>query len=229
MSTTSPALRGGLPEEDGDLDAFAAATVSAFASPRRSLPASAPPQAADTTSGPSRPQPPATARPEPEPREAPPAVQLPVAASVQNTTTGCTINVSTDVRARFAHYQLVQKVETGHEPTNAVVVRRAVLHVQKEQLFGQLLMLLRQGQQEIQEEDLDPDGLFGEAPERRTERGRVKDSTQQSFRPSWRELAVIDALTARHGFPSRSDFLTAVLDSFLPALPKARTRTQGTR
>ncbi|BBG20723.1 hypothetical protein RVR_P1106 (plasmid) [Actinacidiphila reveromycinica] len=227
MSTTSPALRGGLPEKDGDLDAFAAATVTAFAPPRRSLPASAPAQAADTPTGPPSTQPAATA--EPEPREAPPAAQLPVAASVPNTTTGCTINVSADVRARFAHYQLVQKVETGHEPTNAVVVRRAVLHVQKEKLFGQLLTWLRQGQQEIQEEDLDPDGLFGEAPERRTERGRVKDSTQQSFRPSRRELAVIDALTARHGFPSRSDFLTAALDSFLPALPKAKTRTQSTR
>ncbi|MFD1277887.1 hypothetical protein ACFQ51_55810 [Streptomyces kaempferi] len=52
----------------------------------------------------------------------------------------------------------------------------------------------------------------------------MKDSTQQSFRPSRQELAVYDGYAAAHGFDNRSDFLDAVLGGFLPALPAAPRR-----
>ncbi|MET7552172.1 hypothetical protein ABZS94_42175 [Streptomyces sp. NPDC005500] len=139
----------------------------------------------------------------------------------------CTIMVSSDVRRRFAQYQLAQKMTTGHEPTNAVVVRRAVLHVKKHDLFGSLREALRHRRQPVQEEDSDPDGLFGEVPARRTARGSVKDSRQQSFRPSSRELAVIDALASAYAFPNRSDFLNSALDAFLPPLPNDSPRRRA--
>ncbi|HEX5567932.1 MAG TPA: hypothetical protein VFY14_13570 [Streptomyces sp.] len=133
--------------------------------------------------------------------------------------TQCTIMVSATVRDRFARYQLARKTEKGTEPTNAVVVRRAVLHARRHDLFPQLLETVRHRAQPLDDEDHDPDDLFGAVPGRRVERGRIKDSVQQSFRPSYQELAVIDAITAAYGFPSRSDFLDAALDAFLPPLP----------
>ncbi|MFD8384279.1 hypothetical protein ACFV2X_38155 [Streptomyces sp. NPDC059679] len=140
--------------------------------------------------------------------------------------TQCTIMVSTSVRDRFAHYQLTKKME-GREPTNAIVVRRAVLHARKNDLFSQLLEKVRHRQQPVDDEDHDPDGIFGEVPGRRAERGRMKDSVQQSFRPSYQELEVIDTITAAYRFPSRSDFLDAALDAFLPPLPASgRSRTR---
>ncbi|NUP35751.1 MAG: hypothetical protein HOY76_01690 [Streptomyces sp.] len=134
--------------------------------------------------------------------------------------------VSGSVRERFAHYQLTKKMQTGKEPTNAVVVRRAVLNARKNDLFAQLLEQVRHRQQPVEEEDHDPDGLFGEVPGRRAERGRMKDSVQQSFRPSYQELEVIDAMTTAYGFPSRSDFLDAALDAFLPPLPAGKNRAR---
>jgi hypothetical protein len=161
----------------------------------------------------------------PQPREVS-AVQIRNLGEAGQRATQCTVMVSVSVRDRFAHYQLTKKME-GREPTNAVVVRRAVLHARKNDLFAQLLEKVRHRQQPVEDEDHDPDGLFGEVPGRRAERGRVKDSVQQSFRPSYQELEVIDAITSAYGFPSRSDFLHAALDAFLPPLPtpgKTRSR-----
>ncbi|MFD6416179.1 hypothetical protein [Streptomyces sp. NPDC060194] len=134
--------------------------------------------------------------------------------------------VSSQVRKRFAAYQLAQKLSTGHEPTNAVVVRRAVLHAKKHDLFATLLESVRHRQQPVQDADFDPDNIFGDVPARRTERGAVKDGRQQSFRPSKQELAVIDGFTTAYGFPNRSDFLNGALDAFLPALPEGRGRSR---
>ncbi|MFI0822277.1 hypothetical protein ACH4TX_42110 [Streptomyces sp. NPDC021098] len=177
---------------------------------------------------------PASAAPAIERTPAPaPADRQPTTVQIRNLgepgqrATQCTIMVSSSVRDRFAHYQLTKKMQTGKEPTNAIVVRRAVLHARKNDLFAQLLEKVRHQQQPVEDEDHDPDGLFGEVPGRRAERGRMKDSVQQSFRPSYQELEVIDAITKAYGFPSRSDFLDAALDAFLPALPasgKARGR-----
>lgn len=164
--------------------------------------------------------------PAPDTDRQPATVQIRNLGEAGQRATQCTVMVSTSVRDRFAHYQLAKKME-GREPTNAIVVRRAVLHARKNDLFAQLLEKVRHRQHPVEDEDHDPDGLFGEVPGRRAERGRVKDSVQQSFRPSYQELEVIDAITAAYGFPSRSDFLDAALDAFLPSLPppgKSRTR-----
>ncbi|WP_328891948.1 hypothetical protein [Streptomyces sp. NBC_00316] len=239
-STRTPRKRGGLPDDDG-LKAFASAASNAFQAPpvRRRAPTPDPP-APEAAPAPA----PASANAvEPEPVQ--PAVAKPASRSAEPTVVvevqvpqlgergqeagQCTIMVSSDVRKRFAHYQLTQKMTTGHEPTNAVVVRRAVLHVKKHDLFDSLRENLRHRRQPVQEEDSDPDGLFGEVPARRTARGSVKDSRQQSFRPSSRELAVIDALASAYAFPNRSDFLNGALDAFLPPLPDdgPRRRASG--
>ncbi|WP_344406923.1 hypothetical protein [Streptomyces longisporus] len=135
--------------------------------------------------------------------------------------------VDLEVRRRFEHYQTAQRLATGHEPTNAIVVRRAFLHAKRHSLFHQLRETVRHQQHTLTEEDDDPDGLFGDVPTRRVERGRTKSRTQQSFRPSGRELAVYDAYSSHHGFPNRSDFLNELLDAFLPPLPSAPKRTAG--
>ncbi|MFD9442454.1 hypothetical protein ACFWBR_30500 [Streptomyces sp. NPDC060006] len=134
--------------------------------------------------------------------------------------------VESQVRKRFTHYQTAVKLETGSEPTNAVVVRRAFLHVKKNNSWNILRERARHRQHPVTEEDNDPDGLFGDVPARRVDRGSVKNSTQQSFRPSRQELAVYDAFAAAHGFDNRSDFLDAVLDAFLPDLPTSRRSTR---
>ncbi|WP_405535333.1 hypothetical protein OG426_55365 (plasmid) [Streptomyces canus] len=136
----------------------------------------------------------------------------------------CLIMVDWDVRRRFEQYQTAQKLATGHEPTNAVVIRRAFLHAKRNDLFAQLRETARHQQHPVSEEDLDPDGLFGDVPARREQRGRVKSRTQQSFRPSGRELAVYDAYSNGYTFDNRSDFLNAVLDAFLPQLPASPKR-----
>jgi hypothetical protein len=139
--------------------------------------------------------------------------------------TQCTVNVHAGVRARFAAYQLAKKVEAGAEPTNAVVVRRAVLHARKFNLFAQMLETVRHEQTPAEAEDDDPDGLFGDVVGRRAERGRVRQVAQLPFRPSYRELAVIDAMAAAYGFANRSEFLNAALDEFLPLLQDKRRRS----
>ncbi|MFE2473153.1 hypothetical protein [Streptomyces mirabilis] len=154
------------------------------------------------------------------------AVEIPVASTISAGTdlTQCTVMVERQVRKRFELYQTNLRAQTGWEPTNAVVVRRAFLHAMKNDLWGELRERTRHRQQPVSEEDYDPDGLFGDVPARRVDRGAVKDSTQQSFRPSRQELAVYDGYAAAHGFDNRSDFLDAVLDGFLPALPTAARR-----
>ncbi|SFT21535.1 hypothetical protein [Streptomyces sp. ok210] len=236
-SIRTPKKRGGLPEDDG-LKAFASAASSAFqAAPvRRRAPtpdepapetAPAPAPVIANAVEPKRILPAAA----PGSRSAEPAVvvevHVPQLGERGQEAGQCTIMVSSDVRKRFAHYQLTQKMTTGHEPTNAVVVRRAVLHAKKHNLFDSLREALRHRRQPVQEEDNDPDGLFGEVPARRTARGSVKDSRQQSFRPSSRELAVIDTLASAYAFPNRSDFLNSALDAFLPPSPDDGSRRKA--
>ncbi|MGW7671565.1 hypothetical protein ACWGJX_31245 [Streptomyces sp. NPDC054775] len=117
------------------------------------------------------------------------------------------------------------KVQTGSEPTNAVVVKRAFLHAHKNDLWAELREAVRHRQHPINAEDDDPDGLFGDVPARRVDRGGVKHSVQQSFRPSPQELGVYDGYAAAHGFDNRSDFIDAVLDAFLPELPASQRTT----
>lgn len=151
-------------------------------------------------------------------------VQVPDLGPGGSRATQCTIMVSANVRDRIAHYQLTKKMETGKEPTNSVVVRRAFLHTKRNDLFGALLTVLHHRQNPVEDEDYDDDGLLGQVVGRRAERGRMKDSQQQSFRPSYQELATYDAFCTAYGFPSRSDFLDACLDEFLPSLPASGRR-----
>ncbi|MFI6645700.1 hypothetical protein [Streptomyces sp. NPDC050504] len=248
MATRKTEVDGGLPDNDKDLDAFGAAAAAAFTpKPRRraAKPSAAPepqPAAPAEATPPSEAGPPSEAAPPPEAgpssvvrtvpapvpapaaaggvaAEQPVVVRIPQLGAPGQDATQCTVMVDRTVRKRFARYQSAQQQATGHEPTNAVVVRRAMLQARKNDRFAALRQTVRLRQQPLQEEDHDAEGLFGEVPERRTERGAVKDSAQQSFRPSRQELAVYDAYSTAYGFPSRSDFLNAVLDAFLPELP----------
>jgi hypothetical protein len=237
---------GGLPEDDGSLDGFALpqAAAAAFAPPaRRSAPPAHPASPIGTAAETLRPAGASFTAPAPAP--APAAAVLPDMAPSDQTPRPatqhhpaptaysradsqdpfpCLIMVDTEVRSRFEQYQTTQKLATGHEPTNAVVVRRAFLHAKRHDLFQQLREDVRHQQQPLAEEDLDEDGLFGDVPNRRVERGRTKSRTQQSFRPSGRELAVYDRFCDSYLFPNRSDFLNSILDAFLPPLPAGPKR-----
>lgn len=145
-------------------------------------------------------------------------------AAAAERSTQCTINVSAAVRDRFAAFQLAKKLERGAEPTNAVVVRWAVLHAHRNGLYAQMREYVRHRVTPVYDEDDDPDGLFGDVPGRRAERGRTRDTVQQSFRPSLAELDRYDALAAEQGFANRSEFLDAALDAFLPQMPNRQRR-----
>lgn len=138
--------------------------------------------------------------------------------------TQCTIMISSNVRDRFSHYQLEKKMAGEPEPANAMVVRRAFLHARRHQLFGEILRNWYHQATAVDQEDYDEDGLLGEVVGRRSVRGRVRDSGQQSFRPSRQELATYDAFQTAYGFTDRSAFLEGVLDKFLPELPASRRR-----
>ncbi|MDQ8707527.1 hypothetical protein RCO28_34415 [Streptomyces sp. LHD-70] len=130
------------------------------------------------------------------------------------------------LQRRFDHYQVLKRRASGTTPSNAVVVRRAFLHARREELFSKLLRQVQERQQPtMDEEDHDEDGLFDVVPARRPELGRTKHTRQQSFRPSRQELALYDSFCTWYGFPNRSDFLDAVLDAFLPQLPKGNGRS----
>ncbi|MGN2642282.1 hypothetical protein ACTD5D_40165 [Nocardia takedensis] len=141
--------------------------------------------------------------------------------------TDCLVNVNAAVRQRFTAYQTDCKLTTGKEPSNGMVVRRAFTAARKEgaDVFAGMLASLDSNQVlSDEDEDDDPDGILGPVPGRRVARGRMKDSAQQSFRPSKQELATYDAVSDAFGFPSRSDFISALLDYFLPQLPATKTR-----
>ncbi|MEU2426979.1 hypothetical protein ABZ619_39205 [Streptomyces sp. NPDC007851] len=138
--------------------------------------------------------------------------------------TQCTIMISSNVRDRFARYQLEKKMAGDPEPSNALVVRRAFLHARRNDLFVTILRERYHQTNAVDEEDYDEDGLLGEVVGRRTVRGRLRDSGQQSFRPSKQELATYDAFQTAYGFSDRSAFLEGVLDQFLPQLPTSGRR-----
>jgi hypothetical protein len=138
--------------------------------------------------------------------------------------TQCTVMVSQNIRDRFAHYQLQKKIQGQKEPSNALVIRRAFLHARRNNLFGKILADVYHRANAVDEEDYDEDGLLGEVIGRRTVRGRLRDSGQQSFRPSQQELATYDAFATAYGFPDRSAFMEGLLDEFLPQLPTSGRR-----
>jgi hypothetical protein len=149
-------------------------------------------------------------------------ITLPNLGPIGKTTMQCAVNIELTVQARFTYYQDERKAATGLEPTNAVVMRRAVSAANKKGVFPELLEAAQARLQTGEEEDEESGGLFGEVEGRKASRGRTKATGQQPFRPSRQELAVIDALWRGFGFPSRSDFMNAVLDWWLPQIPRNR-------
>jgi len=131
----------------------------------------------------------------------------------------CTVMIRQEVRDRFARYQLEKKLQGEDEPSNSMVVRRAFLHAQRNDLFGEILRDVYHAANALGEEDYDEGGLLGDVVGRRTTRGRTRHTTQQSFRPSEQELAAYDAFQTAYGFPDRSAFIDGLLDRFLPPLP----------
>lgn len=208
----------------------AEAPPAAPAPERAPEPAPRLPEAAPTEAPP---QPPAGGVP-PQARSQPPAPRgavnfdIPDLGDLGKSLTQCTVMVRREVRDRIEAYRLQCKM-AGKEPTNAVIVRRAFLAARKADSFAVLLGALRDRETSAEAEDEDPDGLLGEAPARRTERGRVKDKVQQAFRPTHHEQAVYDAFAAGYGFPNRADFIDAVLDAFLPPLPDGDEPRRGRR
>ncbi|MDX3298594.1 hypothetical protein PV569_33575 [Streptomyces scabiei] len=138
--------------------------------------------------------------------------------------TQCTVMLSHNVRDRFARYQLEKKMAGEKEPANALVVRRAFLSAKRNNLFGEILAEMYHRANAVDEEDYDEDGLLGEVVGRRPVRGRLRESGQQSFRPSEQELATYDAFSTAYGFLDRSAFMEGLLDRFLPQLPAAGRR-----
>lgn len=150
----------------------------------------------------------------------PVVVNVPQVGDAGQRITQCTVLVSADVRARFEYYQFKTRFDTGREPSNVIVVKRALNAAKKADRFGVILDELRKRRAAESGNEADPDDLFTEeVPGRRADRGRVKTTVQQSFRPSYQELATIDALWQAYGYPNRSEFLDAVLDAFLPQVP----------
>ncbi|MEV2236323.1 hypothetical protein AB0H69_48365 [Streptomyces phaeochromogenes] len=108
---------------------------------------------------------------------------------------------------RFKAHQLDQKVRTREEPSNTVVVFLAINAAVK----GNKLAGLNGGP-----DDSGDDFLSIHAPGRRTSRERRR-TDQLSWRPTFGNLDMIDALWPEHGFKDRSQFINAVLDAYLPA------------
>ncbi|MFH8736838.1 hypothetical protein [Streptomyces sp. NPDC017964] len=235
-SDSPPEKRGGLPENSDALSAFALsqAAATAFAPPARKpqqavqAPVVPLPSGEDPAAQPAVPagDDARTRRPVPSgPSQAvEPEMHVREVASEQTTTQAMAM-VSDDVRRRFEHYQTLQRQQSGHEPTNAVVIRRAFVRARRDDCFSQLLDEERRRQKLFaQEDDSDADDLFGDVPSRKAARGRTKGRVQLSFRPSRRELAVYDGWAEAYRFDNRSDFLNAVLAHFLPDLPQRRGR-----
>ncbi|AJF70375.1 hypothetical protein [Streptomyces vietnamensis] len=221
MTAQADEKRGGLPEDEG-LEAFGAAAAVAFQSRSRvASTASGGSVKPDSAPGNRSDREPALPIEAPAPR---PSAATPLLR--RRGTDQCMVMVDGHVRLRFERYQTAQRQTTGREPTNAVVVRRAVLHAQRHDLYAEMLARLQADNRPSTDEDDDPDGLFGTPePSQRLARGRVKNREQLSFRPSAHELEVIDGLASSWAFPSRSDFVNEALHVFLPALKRERSRT----
>ncbi|MFD4241887.1 hypothetical protein ACFWP3_09845 [Streptomyces sp. NPDC058525] len=112
---------------------------------------------------------------------------------------------------RFHAYQLDQKVRTGSEPSNTVVVFQAINAAVRTNRLAEL--------NEAPADDPE-DFLAIHAPGRRTSRERRK-TDQLSWRPTFGQLEKLDGVWPAY-FKDRSQFVNAVLDDFLPAAKRAR-------
>ncbi|MFD6465230.1 hypothetical protein [Streptomyces goshikiensis] len=132
-------------------------------------------------------------------------------SDLENRFTQVTSLVDVTVVARFNAYQTAQKVKTGAEPANTVVVFTAINAAMKADKLGEL----------SRPPEGDPDDFLSiQTPGRRTSRERRRVD-QLSWRPTYGQLAKIDEAW-KDFFKDRSAFINAVLDDFLPAAKPPR-------
>jgi len=125
--------------------------------------------------------------------------------------------VDVEVLERFKAYQLEQKIRTKSEPSNTVVVFRAINSAVAANKLDQLSKL-----DEVADEDAG--GFLSiQAPGRRTTRERRR-TDQLSWRPTFANLEQIDELWPTTGFKDRSHFVNGVLDDFLPEVKRKRSK-----
>ncbi|MER5372673.1 hypothetical protein [Streptomyces sp. NPDC002553] len=125
-----------------------------------------------------------------------------------------------EVLERFKEYQLDQKIRTKSEPSNTVVVFRAINSAVAGNKLEQLSKL-----DDVADEDAG--GFLAiQAPGRRTSRERRR-TDQLSWRPTFANLTQIDDLWPTAGFKDRSHFVNGVLDGFLPELKRKRKKRRS--
>jgi hypothetical protein len=225
---------GGLPPDD-DLGAFAAAAEGAFGPPAAAgrpplaaVPAPAPASAGEPAAREPQPAaPPAPAAQAAAAAAAPPVYQPPAgepddddaeAIAPGNLIRQDTINVDANVAERFRRYQK-REARTGPAPSNAEVVFRAL-----DACEGRFREVVASRVPQPA-----PGRRFGGTPvpgRRVTSEARL--TTQINYRPTYGEVAEIKRLQKESGARSKSAFLNAVLDDFLPPLKGAAGHsTQG--
>src|SRR6266536_1951151 len=138
----------------------------------------------------------------------------PAPAELSDLTRQATVMVGVDVAERFRDYQKEQGRLGGH-PTTTEIVLEALNDAD-----GRYAALIAARQPQH-----DPSLRFPGRAYRRRATSEPRRTTQLAFRPSHAELEEIDRLWLEAGARSRSDFLDAVLDDFLP--PARRRRIPG--
>ncbi len=138
----------------------------------------------------------------------------PAPAELSDLTRQATVMVGVDVAERFRDYQKEQG-RLGGQPTNTEIVLEALNDAD-----GRYAALIAARQPQH-----DPSLRFPGRAYRRRATSEPRRTTQLAFRPSHAELEEIDRLWLEAGARSRSDFLDAVLDHFLP--PARRRRIPG--
>jgi hypothetical protein len=221
--------RGGLPDDDDDLSAFAAKAAEAFGKPGvteprpalaavpATVPAAPPPQAAPQVAEPAlAPQPssaaPAAYRPpvtdEPDDDEA-------TAVSHGDLIRQATISVDANVAERFRRYQK-REARNGPAPSNAEVVFRAL-----DAAAGRYAEVVASRMPQPA-----PGRHFGAPVPGRRVSSEARLASQINYRPTYGEIAEIKRLQKQAGARSVSAFLDAALDAFLPPLKRAAHSTQ---
>jgi hypothetical protein len=222
--------KGGLPADDEDLDAaFGAAARQALgpsvAQTKRPPLAAVPASAAEPASAPSSrgltvPSAPAAPDPLPSnetaadvaPEPATPDAELEVTADQareQDYLTQETPIVAVDVAERFRRYRRMQ-ASKGPTPTNAQIVFDALNHADgryREIIAARL-------------PKPDPDVRFAAGPRQKTTT-EARPTTQINFKLTHSHKKEITAIASAAGARSVSALLDAVLDEFLPPLPRS--------
>lgn len=214
--------RGGLPDDDGSMQALSALASQALRPATRPVaavpamqPAAAPaqedPAPQHLPPAPAVPQRPLAVAPERPVPSAPAAgsVDEPAAGSTQYFIKQATVQVDASVAQRFRLFRKSQ----DPEPSNAEVIFRALAAAD-----GRYRQII-----DARRPQLPPGRRFGGPVPGRKQPG-TRLLTQINFRPTVGEDAEIKKLAQDSGADSMSAFINAVLDDYLPA-----ARTRGAR